>query len=66
MANKLDPMDLKQLISLHLEGYNNRRIAKTLSFSHNINVYFGLIKSIDSSPIKGAFSSCKYNRQLPL
>jgi transposase len=51
MANKLDPMDLKQLISLHLDGYSNRRIAKTLGFSRNtINVYFGLIKSIDSSP----------------
>ena len=51
MANKLDPMDLKQLISLQLDGYSNRRIAKTLGFSRNtINVYFGLIKSIDSSP----------------
>jgi hypothetical protein len=36
MANKLDPMDLKQFKSLHLDGYSNRRIAKTLGFSHNI------------------------------
>lgn len=25
MANKLDPMDLKQILTLHLDGYSNRK-----------------------------------------
>ncbi len=35
MANKLDPMDLKQIITSHLAGYSNRKIASTLSISRN-------------------------------
>ncbi|MCV6629793.1 MAG: hypothetical protein OIF50_08030, partial [Flavobacteriaceae bacterium] len=35
MANKLDPMDLKQIISLHVDGHSNRSIAKTLCISRN-------------------------------
>ena len=30
MARKLDHMDLKQIISLHLDGLSNRQVAKTL------------------------------------
>ena len=30
MAKKLDPMDLKQIIRLHLDGLSNREISKAL------------------------------------
>ena len=40
MANKLDPMDLKQIITLYLDGYSNRKIATTLGVSRNtVNTY---------------------------
>ncbi len=29
MANTLDPMDLKQILSLHLNGFSNRKIGIT-------------------------------------
>jgi len=46
MARKLDYMDLKQIISLHLDGLSNRKIAKTLSLSRNtVNVYMALFKA---------------------
>ena len=35
MAKKLDPMDLKQIISLHLDGLSNREISKTLGIGRN-------------------------------
>ena len=48
MAKKLDPMDLKQIIRLHLEGLSNRAISKTLSISRNtVNDYIQLFKSCD-------------------
>jgi hypothetical protein len=46
MAKKLGPMDLKQIIRLHLEGLSNRQISKTLSIGRNaINTYIQLFKS---------------------
>ena len=40
MANTLDPMDLRQIISLHLDGYSNRKIGATLGVSRNtVNSY---------------------------
>jgi transposase len=46
MANKLDPMDLKQIISLHLDKYSNRKIAETLSIGRNtVNQYIAAIKA---------------------
>lgn len=46
MANKLDPMDLKQIISLHLDGYSNRQIGPTLGVSRNtVNDYMKFFKS---------------------
>lgn len=40
MANTLDPMDLKQIITLHLDGYSNRKIGSTLGISRNtVNNY---------------------------
>ena len=40
MANTLDPMDLKQIITLHLDGYSNRKIGIALSISRNtVNTY---------------------------
>ena len=46
MANKLDPMDLKQIISLHLDKYSNRKIADMLSISRNtVNEYMTAIKA---------------------
>ncbi len=35
MANTLDPMDLKQIITLHLDGYSNRNIGTSLGISRN-------------------------------
>lgn len=50
MANKLDPMDLKQIITLHLDGLSNRKIGVCLSISRNtVNTYMKLFKSSDRS-----------------
>jgi len=52
MANKLDIMDLKQIINLHLGGMSNRQIAATLSLNRNtVNHYLRSLKSSDR-PIK--------------
>ena len=32
MANTLDPMDIKQIITLHLDGLSNRKIGDTLGY----------------------------------
>ena len=46
MANTLDPMDLKQIITLHLDGLSNRQISKTLGIGSNcINGYMALFKA---------------------
>lgn len=46
MANTLDPMDIKQIITLHLDGYSNRKIGETLGISRNtVNTYLRFIKS---------------------
>ena len=46
MANTLDPMDLKQIITLHLDGLSNRKVATTLGISRNtINDYMKLFKA---------------------
>ena len=46
MANTLDPMDLKQIISLHLDGYSNRKIGVTLDISRNtVNSYMKRFKA---------------------
>jgi len=43
MAKKLDPMDLKQIITLHLDGLSNREIAGILGIGRNtINSYLQL------------------------
>ncbi len=48
MAKKLDPMDLKQIVRLHLEGLSNREIGKTLGIGRNaVNNYVQLFKSCD-------------------
>lgn len=50
MAHKLDPMDLKQIITLHLDGLSNRQIGACLGISRNtINNYIQLFKSSDWS-----------------
>lgn len=50
MANKLDPMDIKQIITLHLDGFSNRKIASTLGVSRNtVNNYIKLITGSDYS-----------------
>jgi len=50
MSKKLDPMDLKQIISLHIDNFSNRAISKTLGISRNtINNYIGLFKSCDKN-----------------
>ena len=46
MANKLDPMDLKQIISLHLDGLSNRKIASLLGIGRNtVNLYMRHFKA---------------------
>jgi len=48
MAKKLDHMDLKQIIRLHLEATSNRRIADTLGISRNtVNQYMNLFQSME-------------------
>lgn len=48
MAKTLDPMDLKQIIRLHLDGLSNREISRTLGISRNtINQYMHLFKACD-------------------
>lgn len=50
MAKKLDPMDLKQIIRLHLDGLSNREISRTLGISRNtINSYMQLFSTCDKS-----------------
>jgi transposase len=50
MAKKLDPMDLKQIIRLRLDGISNREIGKTLNISRNtINDYIKLFASCDTT-----------------
>ncbi len=46
MANTLDSMDLKQIISLHLDGYSNRKISLTLGIARNtVNNYMRVFKA---------------------
>jgi len=46
MANTLDPMGLKQIISLHIDGFSNRKIGATLGISRNtVNNYMRLFKA---------------------
>lgn len=46
MANTLDPMDLKQIIRLHLDGLSNRETGKTLGIDRGcINRYMRLFKA---------------------
>lgn len=46
MANTLDPMDLKQIITLHTDGLSNREIGELLGISRNtINSYMRLFRA---------------------
>jgi len=48
MANTLDPMDLKQIITLHKDGLSNREISNILGISRNtVNSYMKLFKASD-------------------
>lgn len=48
MANKLDPMDIKQMITLHLLGESNREISTLIGVSRNtVNHYIRHLKSLD-------------------
>ena len=50
MAYKLDPMDLKQIITLHLNGLSNRAIGDQLGISRNtVNSYMKYFKASDES-----------------
>ena len=50
MANKLDPMDLKQILSLHNDGVSNRQIGGLLGISRNtVNNYIKLARASDYS-----------------
>ncbi|WP_200859601.1 LuxR C-terminal-related transcriptional regulator, partial [Sphingobacterium paucimobilis] len=50
MANKLDPMDLKQILTLHLDGYSNRKIGSVLGISRNtVNTYMQLFAGSEYS-----------------
>ncbi len=46
MANKLDPMDLKQIFTLYKDGVSNRQISQLLGLSRNtVNNYIKLLKA---------------------
>lgn len=48
MANTLDPMDLKQIITSHNDGLSNRQIGELLDISRNtVNNYMKLFKACD-------------------
>jgi transposase len=48
MANTLDPMDIKQIITLKLDKLSNRQIGKLLGISRNtVNSYIALISASD-------------------
>jgi transposase len=48
MANTLDPMDLKQIITSHQDGLSNREIGKLLGISRNtVNSYMKLFDACD-------------------
>lgn len=48
MANKLDIMDLKQMINLHTDGTSNRQISLILGLSRNtVNEYIRAFKACD-------------------
>jgi hypothetical protein len=50
MANKLDPMDLKQIITLHKDGVSNRQIGQLLGISRNtVNSYIKQVQGSDHS-----------------
>ncbi len=52
MANKLDPMDLKQIVTLHLDGESNCSIANILGISRKaVNAYMNLFKA-SQMPLK--------------
>ena len=50
MAKTLDPMDLKQIIRLHIDGLSNRDIGKTLGIGRNaINGYIQRFTACDKT-----------------
>lgn len=50
MADKLDTMDLKQIITLHLDGLSNRKIGASLDISRNtVNTYTKRFKASEYS-----------------
>jgi len=50
MAKTLDPMDLKQIIRLHLDGLSNREIGKTLGIGRNaVNGYMQRFTACDKT-----------------
>ena len=50
MANTLDLMDIKQIITLQLDGLSNRKIGETLGISRNtVNSYMKLFDACDYS-----------------
>lgn len=52
MANKLDPMDIRQILSLLNDGFSNRKIGSILGVSRNtVNSYVNQLKASGSSLI---------------
>lgn len=48
MANVLDPMDIKQIFSLHRDGLSNRKIGSVLGISRNtVNQYISWLAASD-------------------
>ncbi len=67
MANTLDSMDLKQILSLHLDGLSNRKIGTALGISRNtVNTYIHLFKANDYGLEELlAFDNLKLERLFP-
>ncbi|WP_367209595.1 hypothetical protein [Sphingobacterium sp. R2] len=61
MATKLDPRELKQVITLHLDCDSNRKIGSALSiFRNTVNTYIHYLKELlgfDTGTLSELFSS---------
>ena len=76
MANKLDPMDIKQILVLIKDGFSNRKIGSTLGISRNtVNNYvqqfnssghnIGELLNFDENRLNELFTGKNHNRHFP-
>ena len=62
MANKLDPMDIRQILSLLNDGFSSRKIGSTLGVSRNtVNSYVNRLKASGYSAQEALCVKSKYS-----